>query len=131
VGSVPTDPIIAGGITGITIDGTSAEPGSAASGRPDFLPKFQRTNQLEVLNTLSWLRGDHSFKFGADVMAPDEERVHGRAGGARLAALPQPLHREPHGRLPARLRERRADLERVRGRAAPLATSFFVHDDCA
>jgi hypothetical protein len=70
VGGVPTDPVIAGGITGITIDGYFGGAGLGRIGSPDFLPKFQRTNQLEVINTLSWLRGDHSFKFGADVMAP-------------------------------------------------------------
>lgn len=70
VGRVPTDPIIAGGITGVTIDGYFGGPGLGRIGSPDFLPKFQRTNQLQFLNTLSWLRGDHAFKFGADVMAP-------------------------------------------------------------
>jgi carboxypeptidase family protein/TonB-dependent receptor-like protein len=70
VGGVPTDPIIAGGITGITIDGYFGGAGLGRIGSPDFLPKFQRTNQVEVLDTLSWLRGDHSFKLGADVMAP-------------------------------------------------------------
>jgi hypothetical protein len=70
VGNVPSDPLIAGGITGVTIDGYFGGPGLGRIGSPDFLPKFQRTNQLQFLNTLSWLRGDHAFKLGADVMAP-------------------------------------------------------------
>ena len=49
---------------------TSAAEVSAASGSPDFLPKFQHTSQWEFLNTLSWLKGDHQFKFGIDVLAP-------------------------------------------------------------
>jgi hypothetical protein len=70
VGNVPNDPIIAGGITGVTIDGYFGGPGLGRIGSPDFLPKFQRTNQFEFLNTLSWLRGDHALKFGVNVMAP-------------------------------------------------------------
>src|SRR5262249_30883405 len=39
-------------------------------GSPDFLPKFQRTRQLEYLDTFSWLRGRHQWKAGFDVLAP-------------------------------------------------------------
>src|SRR4029078_5112448 len=39
-------------------------------GSPDFLPKFQHTDQFEYLDTLSWLRGNHAFKVGADIIAP-------------------------------------------------------------
>ena len=39
-------------------------------GSPDFLPKFQHTNQFEFLNTLSWLQGNHQLKFGDDIIAP-------------------------------------------------------------
>src|SRR4029077_8996588 len=39
-------------------------------GSPDFLPKFQHTNQFEFLDSLSWLRGNHAVKVGADIIAP-------------------------------------------------------------
>jgi hypothetical protein len=65
-----TNPIVAGGFPGITIDGFFGGSGLGRLGSPDFLPKFQHTDQLEFLDTLSWLRGNHAFKFGADVIAP-------------------------------------------------------------
>ena len=34
------------------------------------MPKFQHTEQFQYLNTLTWLRGRHQVKFGADVMVP-------------------------------------------------------------
>ena len=67
---VPADPVVAGGLTGITIDGFFGGPGLGRIGSPDFLPKFQRTSQYEFLNTLSWLRGNHALKFGINVLAP-------------------------------------------------------------
>ena len=68
-GSV-TDPLVAGGLAGITIDGYFGGSGLGRIGSPDFLPKFQHTNQFEFIDTMSWLRGDHSIKFGADIIAP-------------------------------------------------------------
>src|SRR5262249_25345383 len=69
-GSV-TDPIVAGGFPGITIDnGYFGGSGLGRIGSPDFLPKFQHTNQFEFIDTMSWLRGDHSIKFGADIIGP-------------------------------------------------------------
>jgi hypothetical protein len=66
----PDSPLIAGGFAGITIDGYFGGPGLGRIGSPDFLPKFQRTRQMEFIDTLSWLRGDHNLKFGVDVIAP-------------------------------------------------------------
>lgn len=65
-----TNPVVAGGIPGITIDGYFGGPGLGRIGSPDFLPKFQHTNQFEFLNTVSWLKGNHAFKFGVDIIAP-------------------------------------------------------------
>jgi hypothetical protein len=61
---VPEDPRVAGGIVGVDIDG------HIRLGSPNFMPKFQHTDQFQYLNTLTWLRGRHQWKFGADVMAP-------------------------------------------------------------
>ncbi|HEY8151992.1 MAG TPA: TonB-dependent receptor [Vicinamibacteria bacterium] len=63
-----TDPLVAGGFPGITVDGFFGGPGLGRLGSPDFLPKFQHTNQYEFIDSLSWLRGKHAFKVGADVM---------------------------------------------------------------
>jgi hypothetical protein len=61
---VPADPAILGGIVGIDISG------HVRLGSPNFMPKVQHTDQVEYLNTLSWLHGRHAFKFGADIMTP-------------------------------------------------------------
>src|SRR5712691_1920171 len=61
-----TDPIVAGGLPGITIDTFFGGSGLGRLGSPDFLPKFQHTNQLELLDSVSWLKGKHSFKLGGD-----------------------------------------------------------------
>src|SRR5580765_216307 len=68
-GSV-TNPIVAGGLPGITIDGYFGGSGLGRIGSPDFLPKFQHTNQFEFIDTLSWLRGNHAVKAGIDLMGP-------------------------------------------------------------
>ena len=66
-----TDPAVAGGFPGITIDGGYfGGSGLGRIGSPDFLPKFQHTNQFEFINTLSLLKGNHAFKFGGDIIAP-------------------------------------------------------------
>jgi hypothetical protein len=65
-----TDPTVAGGLPGITIDGYFGGSGLGRIGSPDFLPKFQHTNQFEFIDTLSWLRGNHGFKLGFDIIAP-------------------------------------------------------------
>lgn len=65
-----TNPIVAGGFPGISVNGFFGGSGLGRIGSPDFLPKFQHTNQFEYIDTLSWLRGNHALKFGADIMAP-------------------------------------------------------------
>jgi hypothetical protein len=61
---VPYNPAVAGGIVGVDI------AGHIRLGSPNFMPKYQHTDQVQYLNTLSWLRGSHQVKFGADVMTP-------------------------------------------------------------
>ncbi len=61
---VPDDPQTAGGIVGIDIDG------HLRLGSPNFMPKFQHTEQFQYLNTTTWLRGRHQVKFGVDIMMP-------------------------------------------------------------
>ena len=68
-GSV-TNPLVAGGLPGITIDGYFGGSGLGRIGSPDFLPKFQHTNQFEFIDTLSWLRGNHAVKAGVDLIGP-------------------------------------------------------------
>ena len=69
-----TNPLVAGGLPGITIDGYFGGSGLGRIGSPDFLPKFQHTDQFEYLDTVSMLRGNHAFKIGADVIAPMKNR---------------------------------------------------------
>jgi outer membrane receptor protein involved in Fe transport len=61
---VPEDPRVAGGIVGIDIDG------HIRLGSPNFMPKFQRTSQVQWLNTTTWMKGSHQIKFGVDLMMP-------------------------------------------------------------
>jgi hypothetical protein len=68
-GSV-TNPLVAGGFPGITIDSYFGGSGLGRIGSPDFLPKFQHTNQFEFIDSVSWLRGNHAVKAGADIIAP-------------------------------------------------------------
>jgi hypothetical protein len=68
VPGVPHEPLVAGGLTGVNISGQFG--GGAKIGSPNFLPKYQHTNQFEFLNTLTWLKGNHQFKFGFDIISP-------------------------------------------------------------
>ncbi|MCU1383351.1 MAG: putative lipoprotein [Acidobacteria bacterium] len=68
-GSV-TNPLVAGGLPGITIDGYFGGSGLGRIGSPDFLPKFQHTNQFEFIDTVSWLKGNHALKGGVDLIGP-------------------------------------------------------------
>jgi outer membrane receptor protein involved in Fe transport len=61
---VPNDPRVVGGIVGIDLSG------HLRMGSPNFMPKFQHTDQFQYLNTLTWLRGRHQWKFGVDIVAP-------------------------------------------------------------
>jgi hypothetical protein len=65
-----TNPVVAGGFPGITIDGYFGGPGLGRIGSPDFLPKFQHTEQFEFIESLSWLKGNHAFKGGINIIAP-------------------------------------------------------------
>ena len=68
VPGVPNNPAFAGGVTMITFANINTFIGS-----PNFLPKFQKTQQWQFSDTLSWTRGKHQFKFGADVHAPQTD----------------------------------------------------------
>ena len=68
IGNSITDPTVAGGLPGITVDTWFAGSGLGRLGSPDFLPKFQHSNQYELLDSLSWLKGRHAFKAGADII---------------------------------------------------------------
>lgn len=64
VPGVPSNPVVAGGVTGADISGY------LRLGSPNFMPKYQHTDQVQYLNSLTWLKGAHQLKFGADVMVP-------------------------------------------------------------
>jgi hypothetical protein len=73
---VPDNPLFSGGLPGINIDarGGTLRPGGGSGldriGSPDFLPKFQITNQFQWADTVSFTYGAHQMKFGVDVRAP-------------------------------------------------------------
>ena len=53
-----------GGIIGVDVQGL------IRMGSPNFMPKYQHTDQMQFIDTISWLRGSHQFKFGMEVTAP-------------------------------------------------------------
>ena len=53
-----------GGIIGVDVQGL------IRMGSPNFMPKYQHTDQMQFIDTMSWLRGAHQFKFGAEITAP-------------------------------------------------------------
>src|SRR5260221_564061 len=61
-----THPLLAGGPPRPTPPPLFGGSGLGRLGSPDFLPKFQHTNQLELLDSVSWLKGKHAFKLGGD-----------------------------------------------------------------
>jgi hypothetical protein len=68
VPGVPNNPAFAGGLTMITFSNLNTFIGS-----PNFLPKFQKTQQWQFADSLSWTRGRHQFKFGGDLHAPQTD----------------------------------------------------------
>jgi outer membrane receptor protein involved in Fe transport len=73
---VPDNPVYSGGLPGLVIQarGGVPNPGDGSGldrlGSPDFLPKFQITNQFQWTDTLSLARGAHQIKLGVDLRAP-------------------------------------------------------------
>jgi outer membrane receptor protein involved in Fe transport len=65
LGGVPADPRVAGGLAGINFS-----TGGYRLGSPDFLPKYQQTQQFQFTDTLTWSRGANQWKFGIDLMMP-------------------------------------------------------------
>jgi outer membrane receptor protein involved in Fe transport len=61
---VPNNPVVAGGVVGVDI------AGHLRIGSPNFMPKYQYTDQVQYLDTVTWLAGNHQMKFGADIMMP-------------------------------------------------------------
>jgi hypothetical protein len=76
---VPDNPATAGGI-GIT---EYVSDDSATIGSPAYLPKQQVPQQFQYTDTVSWTKGKHFFRFGADLRAPmrniyqDEDYMNG------------------------------------------------------
>ena len=68
VPGVPNNPAFAGGVTMITFANLNTFIGS-----PNFLPKFQKTQQWQFTDNVSWTRGSHQLKFGTDVHAPQTD----------------------------------------------------------
>jgi hypothetical protein len=61
---VPDDPRFNGGLPGTSFSGC------CRIGTADFHPKFQNTDQLEYIDSLSKVVGVHQLKAGADLMMP-------------------------------------------------------------
>lgn len=73
---VQDSPVYSGGISGLNISargGTvviGGQSGFDRIGSPDFLPKFQKTNQFQWSDTFSLSQGAHQLKFGTDIRGP-------------------------------------------------------------
>ncbi len=81
VPGVPINPAVDGGVPNTSFAGFNTQIGS-----PDFLPKSQIPTQYEWIDSVSYLRGRHNFKFGADIHWPlrnifqDEPGARGSLG---------------------------------------------------
>ena len=69
---IPDNPLYDGGIVGISISGGSIpSPASPARlGSPNFLPKWQYTNQYQWYDAMSLTLGKHQLRFGTDLRMP-------------------------------------------------------------
>jgi outer membrane receptor protein involved in Fe transport len=69
---IPDSSLYNGGIPGISISGGGIpSPASPARlGSPNFLPKWQYTNQYQFADTMNLTLGRHQLKFGGDLRAP-------------------------------------------------------------
>lgn len=73
---VPESGVIGGGIPRLVIQArggtqqTGGQSGFDAIGSPDFLPKFQKTNQFQWTDIVSIIRGAHQMKVGGDIRVP-------------------------------------------------------------
>jgi hypothetical protein len=65
VPGVPVNPAVDGGVSRTTFTSFDSFVGS-----PDFLPKFQITQQWQFVDNVSLTHGKHQFKFGVDVRVP-------------------------------------------------------------
>jgi hypothetical protein len=65
VPGIPNNPAFAGGVTMITFANYNTFIGS-----PNFLPKFQKTQQWQFSDAVSLTMGKHQLKFGFDAHAP-------------------------------------------------------------
>lgn len=67
VPGIPNDPVVQGGLPAIllTTEGFNPRLGSA-----DFNPKFQNSKQFQFSDTLTYIRGAHTFRFGTEILAP-------------------------------------------------------------
>lgn len=78
IAGVADNPLYNGGIPRIALStrgGTQSNTTSNLSGvdnwgSPDFLPKFQYTNQFQWVNTLNWTLGRHQVRLGIDARMP-------------------------------------------------------------
>lgn len=62
---IPDNKLVQGGVPAIFIVGFNPRLGS-----PDFLPKFQHSQQFQYADTLSWTSGAHAIRIGADAVLP-------------------------------------------------------------
>lgn len=74
---VPASPVYSGGLPGLVIQGRGGTPSIGGTGggldrlgSPDFLPKFQTTNQFQYLDTLNVSFGAQQLRLGAELRAP-------------------------------------------------------------
>jgi Carboxypeptidase regulatory-like domain/TonB dependent receptor-like, beta-barrel/TonB-dependent Receptor Plug Domain len=66
---IPNSPLYDGGIPGMDFANVGGV-NMPYLGSPDFLPKWQFTNQFEEGDTLNYMMGTHQFKFGVDYHFP-------------------------------------------------------------
>jgi len=139
----PLDPRCGGPCGGDDQGGPSVDVfGAASVGRRAEVPAHSRARKIQFLNTVSYFRGKHQWKFGADIGYRWAEPVSfplNKGGGFYFADIPDalaPLLGLPHGmsaiqafalNLPVLYLQSYGNSQL--GKVTQLDTSLFVQDD--
>ena len=129
----PTIPLVAGGVPGHHDRRLLRRPGLGRIGSPDFLPKFQHTNQFEFTrHALLAARQPRSSSSAPTCIAPMKNEYLDVPGDARRAALPQRASPGNAG-WPTSCSATCSDVAALERRTSSTSAtgrrSFFVQDD--
>ena len=99
---VPNDPRFYGGLPHMPIARVQR------IGGPFFRPQFQDSQVFQLANNLTWQKGSHAMKFGAEFRRDNLNYIDLRSLNGELSFIGWPLHGLRLRRFPAGARQRAA-----------------------